>query len=208
MKNTYTVIILLVTLFITSTVHAVLIDNRDGTITDTDLGIMWLQDANYARTTNYTPDGGMLWSQAVAWADNLVFASYNDWRLQTALNSDGSGPCSGLNCTKSELGHLFYDELGNRAGGPLTNTGPFINLKPSLYWSGTGSATMSNLAWDFDFSTGAQDTYNKDLRIYAFAVRDISSAPPVEPEPVSSVLFILGGSVLGGRIYGKRKRTG
>jgi hypothetical protein len=44
------------------------------------------------------------------------------------------------------MGHLYYTELGNSAGGPLNKrftdglTGEtefFLNLQPSFYWSGT-----------------------------------------------------------------------
>jgi hypothetical protein len=33
----------------------------------------------------------MTWWGAMAWANQLVYQGYDDWRLPTALNRDGSG---------------------------------------------------------------------------------------------------------------------
>jgi hypothetical protein len=155
--------------------HAELVDNNDGTITDTDTGLMWLQDANYAKTSGYDDDGLMNWFEAKIWADNLVYAGYDDWRLPSALNTDGTGPCQLDNCTDSEIGHLYYTELGNVANGPLKNSlnssGDFQNLQSGIYWSGTEYAPMPDYAWHFHFSNGFQSIPNKSMNLYALAVR-------------------------------------
>ena len=51
------------------------IDNGNGTITDRVTGLMWMQK-----------DSGksMNWQQALMYAENLVFAGYDDWRLPNA----------------------------------------------------------------------------------------------------------------------------
>ena len=51
------------------------VDNDDGTITDLSTGLMWQQadDGNA-----YT------WEEALAYAENLEFAGYDDWRLPNA----------------------------------------------------------------------------------------------------------------------------
>ena len=72
---------------------------------DTDLNITWLSDANV--------NGAMNWDTAVAWAEGLSFGGYSDWRLPT------SDTCQFYNCTGSEMGHLWYVELGNT--GAVTN---------------------------------------------------------------------------------------
>jgi hypothetical protein len=139
---------------------ATLIDRGGGLIYDTDLNITWLQDANYAKTSAseyaYFGDGRMTWSGAVAWADNLVYGGYSDWRLPAVLPQNfragyNGTTGQGYNITVgSEMGHLFYSELGNLAeyatncvdgvpnficeaqpGWGLVNTGPFINLQLS-----------------------------------------------------------------------------
>ena len=77
---------------------AALQDKGGGLIYDDDLGITWMQYANYA-------DGTMTWDEAVAWADNLVFQGYDDWRLPYTDTL-----CFGKDCTGSDMGHLYYTE--------------------------------------------------------------------------------------------------
>jgi len=48
-------------------------DNGDGTVTDSCTDKMWLQNALLAPV--------MDWEAALAWADTLAFAGYQDWRL-------------------------------------------------------------------------------------------------------------------------------
>lgn len=52
-----------------------LIDNGDGTITDTATGLMWMQDDSGA---------GMDWEDALSYAENLDAAGYDDWLLPDA----------------------------------------------------------------------------------------------------------------------------
>jgi len=52
-----------------------LIDNGDGTITDASTGLMWMQDDN---------DEGVLWEDALSYAEDNEFAGYSDWRLPDA----------------------------------------------------------------------------------------------------------------------------
>ncbi len=96
-------------------------DWAPGLVYDTDFDITWLKDANYAYTTGYDSDGKMTWDEAVAWAGGLEYESggvvYDEWRLPSALNQDGSGPDTGYNVIESEMGHLYYTELGNSDGG-------------------------------------------------------------------------------------------
>ena len=51
------------------------VNNNDGTITDLSTGLMWQQADN---GNVYT------WEEALAYAENLEFAGYDDWRLPNA----------------------------------------------------------------------------------------------------------------------------
>lgn len=123
-----------------------LIDNGDFTITETKNNRMWSKDALLMHTTGYTPytQGSIYWNTADAWASKLDLAGYHNWRLPYAGIPVSSGyivddTCDnstlingqyygiGYNCIKSELGHLYYESLGNVAGGPITNAGGFKN---------------------------------------------------------------------------------
>lgn len=83
---------------LTVSANATLIDRGGGLIYDTDFNITWLQDANYANTSGYDAGGAMTWDEAMTWVSNLVYGGYDNWRLPTALNQDGS-ECIGWNCT-------------------------------------------------------------------------------------------------------------
>jgi len=194
--------------------NAALVDNGNGTVTDTDAGLMWMQDANHIDTTGYDDalyghdTWGMLnWYDAMDWADNLVFAGYDDWRLPVTLQPDLS--CSeqdsywgsyGAGCTGSEMGHLYYSE-----GISTLSPSPFYNFHEhaSIYWSSTVVAGTNNDAYDFDFKSGYTTPYDgMPSHMNVWVVRDIA----VAPEPISSVLFITGGTFLAGRRYIKKTK--
>ncbi len=95
-------------------------------------------------TSGYDADGLMTWSQAMTWVGNLSYGGVTGWRLPT------SDTCMGINCTGSEVGHLFYNELGGTAfSSILTSTDPdlalFTNIQTyEYYWSHTEYAPDTN----------------------------------------------------------------
>ena len=139
---------------------------------------------NHSHMTNYrdfvTATGSMSWWGAQAWVDNLVYGGFDDWRLPTTLQADSS--CSSqyphatgtisysYNCSGSELGHLFYDELGGTAGSPLSishnaNYNLFSNINWPSYWSGTEYAPYTAKAWEFKMD-GHQYAYSMDIDLF------------------------------------------
>ncbi len=179
---------------------------------DDDLNITWLANANAAAGSPFddgfsSADGRMTWHSANAWAASLTVGGFTDWRLPTTTQPDStcSGQLglppqgSGFACTGSELGHLFYDELGGAADSNIQTTnngqfGLFKNVQSSLfYWSGTEFASQDGVAWVFGFGNGLQSsasTSHNANHLFAWAVRtgDVAAVP----EPPMVMLFALG----------------
>jgi len=126
----------------------------------------------------------------------------NGYNVQT-ISADGK-------TVYSEMAHLFYVTLGNKAicppgdatcagiyppGWGLTNTGNFQDLKPSVFWSGLEFSPAPNHAWYFNTDSGEQSALPKTIQQYAMAVRpgDVA-APPVPgiPEPETYGLMLAG----------------
>jgi hypothetical protein len=174
-----TIIILTICTF--GSLDAALVDNGGGLIYDTDRNITW-----------YVPNlGPLTWSEAVSWAAGLSLSNANvnnviGWRLPSALNQDGTGPCDGYNCSGSEMGHLYYTELGNTAQQSLANKGPFTNLQKVNYWTALEWKPFPGNAWAFGFNLGLQGFANKGLAtsFSAMAVHDGNIGAPV-PEYVA-----------------------
>lgn len=187
---------------------------------DTSRDITWLKNAN--------ANGAMIWSAAVGWAAGLSMGSgtnvIDDWRLPTLVDT-GTPGCNfslagGTDCgfnvltASSEMAHLWYDELGNKAvctpgtscimqpGSGLTNTGNFLNMQSHVYWSGLEYAPNTVGAWLFNSLNGVQDATSKYGLFYALAVRPGDVLAATVPEPGTLVLAAL---ALAGLGFGRRR---
>lgn len=163
---------------------AALFDRGNGLIYDDFSNITWTANANL---------GGLLnWTDANTWAAALTFDRYSGWRLPTA---DAAAIGLTYNEINTELGHLFYIDLGVAAGNPITssissNLDFFSNLQGVTYWLGTSYAIDPTHAWDFDMNDGSQDPSNKTKPHYVWAVHDGDIA--AVPVPSAVWLFVTG----------------
>ena len=184
-------------------VYAALTDNFDGTVTQIKIdrtSLMWMENANLAQTetfgvTGIESSGAMTWDTAMAWIDamNAVnYLGYSNWRLPKTPVVE-----YGFNATSSEMGYLYYTELGNTPGRPY-NASYFDHVEASLYWSATQAPNPSG-AWTFGFGDGYQIDNGKSLLIFAWAVRNVASVP----EPAS--MLLLGISLVGLAGVGRKK---
>jgi hypothetical protein len=180
------------------TTHAALIDRGNGLIYDTDMNISWLANANLATTNIFgvsgiNVSGYMDWNTAQSWIgamNSADYLGYNDWRLPTTLQPDAtcmnqtSDKSFGDNCQGSEMGHLFYNELGGAVGTKISahhnaNYNLFQNLQSNFYWSGTEYAPDTSHAWIFSFFFSDQVAPLKTHIGYTWAVRsgDVAAVP-------------------------------
>ena len=126
-------------------------DNGDGTISDNATGLMW---------TKYGwPGSGnirtLTWNAAIDWAEGLVLATYDDWRipnieeLYSILVKDATLSAPFLNRT------MFHSYLG-------------------FYWSSTQDPYWDDNALSVDFSNGDMSRKYKphSTECHARAVRD------------------------------------
>ncbi|NWH05296.1 DUF1566 domain-containing protein [Desulfobacter latus] len=194
--------------------------------------VVWLDYSNYVN-----------WASQVTWTNSLDSAlTYNidaqysvtwddaAWRLPSTVDggwdvgyegdpdNDGNYTYTGgYNLANSEMGHLYYEELGNlgyidtsgnypQPGWGLTETGDFKNLIASRYWSGTEYANMPSSAWYFRMENGAQSTNNKHYDAYVLAVR--SGQVSASSAPVPGTALLLGAGLLGLAAAGRKKGRG
>ncbi|QSA97664.1 DUF1566 domain-containing protein [Methylococcus sp. EFPC2] len=144
--------------------------------------------------------GQLSWWGAQAWVGYLNSISYGGetgWRLPITPIE-----ISGYEMTDSELGHLFYTELGGLANTPITtkhnsNYDLFSNVPDSVYWywSGTEFTADPRHAWSFYTYFGTQFDQYKDNQFFAWPVRAV---------PVPAAAWLMGSALLG--LVGLRRR--
>lgn len=109
------------------------IDNENGTISDNATGLMWMQNDS---------KGTMNWEDALAYAENLEFGGYSDWRLPDVkeLQSIVDYTRSPGATNSAAIDPLFNStQITNEAG--QTDYG--------FYWSSTTHSNWSNVSGGF-----------------------------------------------------------
>lgn len=211
---------------VATSANATLINRGNGMIYDDDLNITWLQDFHY---------GGVAanWNDANTWAESLVFGGFDDWRLPSTPQMDPT--CASVNtidnltyqdCTGGEMGHLYYEELGNSYAPDFINQisndyGPFIfdvrvqstgfwtstRFDPTLDWpTDTGAMIPQNdqYHWLFYMNKGAKYVFADGNTRLVTAVRDGDVLGAV---PVPGAIWLMCSGLASLMLLSRRKKT-
>ncbi len=143
MKIIIKITILFFMLITPLTGYAALQNNGNGTVTDTETGLMWQQDT--------AASGKMTWDAAIQYCENLTLAGYSDWRLPNIKE------------LRSIVDYSTYD--------PSIDTNMFNDTMSSFYWSATTGAYSTDGAWVIYFFYGDGYDPNKSNSYYVRAVR-------------------------------------
>ncbi len=179
--------------------HAMLVNRGGGMIYDDVLDITWLSNANLGTGSVYdtldgNADGLIFGARAILWASELVYGGFDDWRLPNATYTTTSGQQCYYNCTDSELGYMFYINLGVTAGsGVLSSSSPnmqlFENLTNGVYWNGISDPISTDMG-SFRMSDGLQSRHSMNYNYSAWAVRDGDVTTIPEPNTLYLLIFI------------------
>jgi hypothetical protein len=173
MKNSIVTIFVCMLMIVTvfSTVRATLTDNSDGTVTDDDrgdsVGLTWLKIPNTM---------GMTWNMAMTWADNLVFAGKDDWRLPSVIDFQTGIPDTGWDSLNNEWGHLYGVEWGNPAY--QSETAPMTGYLDKWYWTSTEDPANPSQAYAFLASFDGMWINTEKLKTDSYYVTAVRGSPP------------------------------
>jgi len=153
------------------------IDNHDGTITDTETGLMWqkcsmgqLYNPNTGRCDGNAE--GYLWKDALAACEDLSLAGYSDWRLPN----------------HNEVHSIVdYSKIY-----PAIDIDYFPDTVAADYWSSTTDVSEVIIAWVANFATGG--IYWNNKRRYYLGVRCVRSG---HTGPFNDLTIFLQGSGTG-----------
>lgn len=211
-------------------------NNGNNLIYDPNLNITWYDPVIVP--TGMTWSAAVAWASILTVGGTTT----GSWSLPTTLPVDGAtynynetyngATDVGFNIsasgsaypgsTGSEMAYLFYVELGGTGyydvnGGyqsdyGFVNKGPFVNLQPTAYWSGSVYAPDSTMAWYFYFNYGYQGPVAAGDETLALAVHsgDVLGNGVVLPDgpstPIPGALLLFAPGLAG--IVALKRRMG
>ena len=202
-------------LTITGMANAALTTIGTATYGGSDYNLIWDDDNNGNSVVwlDYT-NGAANWLAQNGWAAGLVSDLYIStpgyavtwddaaWRLPSA----GANPQGGYDQITSEMGDLFYNDLGLSAYSSTTaaqlNATNFDNLIAAWYWSGTECAYYPYFAWRFTMYYGDQFNDDKYHGGYGLAVR----GGQVSAVPMPAAIWLFGSGIAGLAALGRCRK--
>jgi hypothetical protein len=158
---------------------AALVDNGNGTVSDTNTGLMWKKASE---------PGTYTWADALSHCENLVYpeaGGYSDWRLPN----------------RNELQTLVDYDRFNPAIDPLLRSTTIYCWGCPVYWSSTTKASNPISAWQVEFSMGGCGWYtNKSILNAVRSVRGgqggslgDSAISSLSPDPNPQISEVMAG---------------
>jgi len=135
-----------------------LVDNGDGTVTDTTTGLIWQKAGPPAMT----------WEEALLYGEGLFLASSDDWRLPNI----------------KELRSLCDEGLTD----PAIDTAFFPDTQVTPYWSSTTLVQDASKAWTTDFRFGIVSYQAKTGTCHVRCLRGGRAAQPSTEIPEMRLL--------------------
>lgn len=120
----------------------------DDVAIDLATGLMWAVDGNEAGCNN---GGDSTWEGAIAYANNLSFAGFSDWRLPNILELISI--------------HDYSIDV------PALQEPPFSNTKTETYWASTTLNPQTTWAWSVNADDGLTEQHSKLIPKYLRCVR-------------------------------------
>ena len=124
-----------------------LLDNRDGTVTDQDTGLMWQKGEGSAAKT---------WENALQYAEGMSLAGYSDWRLPNIKEIQSINDES---MTAPSLDRAF-----------------FPGAAAASYWSSTSIFNNAAQAWTNNFQYGIVSYADKTTALAVRCVRTVNGS--------------------------------
>lgn len=169
-----------------------LVDNGDGTVTDTQRGLMWIKDARLWMRFD--------WAQA---RGPMVYAGYSDWRAPRVDELQADYHCelpartpfvATYGCMRNEMAHLFKG-WGINTSAPAPFTGMPTPLSDVAFWFSNPIPGDLNKGLAYSFRTGLLSPAPRTAQLPVLWVRDFAKGVPAglnvvaDPDPRVTVRF-------------------